>query len=246
MSISVRDEGAVRVVRIDRPEKKNALTLAMYEALTNALVDARTSESCKAVLLVGHPGVFTAGNDIGDFLQNPPSGEDSPVFRFLLTLVDFEKPVIAAVDGPAVGVGTTLLLHCDVVLASTRAKFAMPFVNLGLVPEGASSLLLPQIAGRATAAYWLMTGEAFDSDAALRAGLISHVFDGEELEKRAMKIAETLAAKPAEAMKITKDLLRAPQRAAVKEALSREGALFVQRLTAPETIAAFMAFMSKK
>jgi enoyl-CoA hydratase/carnithine racemase len=246
MSISVRDEGAVRVVRIDRPEKKNALTLVMYEALAKALADASANAECRAVVLVGHPGVFTAGNDIGDFLQNPPSGEDSPVFRFLLALVDFDKPIIAAVDGAAVGVGTTMLLHCDVVIASTRAKFSMPFVNLGLVPEGASSLLVPQIAGRATASYWLMTGEAFDSDSALRTGMISHVFDAEELEARAMKIAETIAAKPPEAMKITKDLLRAPVRAAVKETLSREGALFIARLTAPETIAAFTSFMTRR
>lgn len=246
MSISVRDEGSVRIVRIDRPEKKNALTLAMYDALTHALQEVRANDAIRAVLLVGHPAVFTAGNDIGDFLQNPPGGEDSPVFRFLLTLVDFEKPVVAAVDGPAVGVGTTMLLHCDIVLASTRAKFAMPFVNLGLVPEGASSVLLPQIAGRATANYWLMTGESFDADTALRAGLVSHVFDPSELEARALKIAEGLANKPAEAMKITKDLLRAPERAAIKAALSREGELFISRLTAPETIAAFTAFMSRK
>jgi enoyl-CoA hydratase/carnithine racemase len=246
MTISVRDEGAVRVVRIDRAEKKNALTLAMYEALEAALKGAGERESCRAVLLLGAPGIFTAGNDIGDFLQNPPTGEDSPVFRFLLALVDLAKPVIAAVDGAAVGVGTTMLLHCDVVLASTRAKFSTPFVSLGLVPEGASSLLLPQIAGRASASYWLMTGEPFDADAALRAGLVSHVFASEDLEARAMKVAEAIASKPPEAMRITKELLRGPQRAAVKEALSREGALFIERLSAPETIAAFTAFMTKR
>jgi enoyl-CoA hydratase/carnithine racemase len=246
MSITVRDEGAVRVVRIDRPEKKNALTLAMYEALEQALREADAREACRAVLLLGAPGIFTAGNDIGDFLQNPPSGTDSPVFRFLLTLVDLAKPLIAAVDGAAVGVGTTLLLHCDVVLASTRAKFSMPFVSLGLVPEGASSLLLPQIAGRASANYWLMTGESFDADAALRTGVVSHVLASDELEARAMKVAETIAAKPPEAMRITKELLRGPQREAVKEALGREGARFIERLTAPETIEAFTSFMTRR
>jgi len=246
MAISVRDEGAVRFVRIDRPEKKNALTLAMYEALTDALKGAQTNEACRVVVLEGHPGVFTAGNDIGDFMQNPPTGQDSAVFRFLLALVDFEKPIVAAIDGPAVGVGTTLLLHCDIVLASSRAKFSMPFVNLGLVPEGASSLLLPQIAGRATANYWLLTGEPFDAESALRAGLVSHVFAPEALEANVRRIAEGLAKKPAEALRLSKQLLRGPQRAAVREALAREGELFIARLSAPETIEAFTAFMTRR
>lgn len=236
----------MRFVRIDRPEKKNALTLAMYDAMTEALAGAQSSEACRVVVIEGHPGVFTAGNDIGDFMQNPPTGEDSAVFRFLLKLVDFEKPVIAAVDGPAVGVGTTLLLHCDIVVASSRAKFSMPFVNLGLVPEGASSLLLPQIAGRATANYWLLTGEPFDAESALRAGLVSHVFSPEEFAASAQKIAEGLAKKPAEALRLSKQLLRAPQRNAVREALSREGELFIARLSSPETLEAFTTFMTRR
>lgn len=236
----------MRYLRIDRPEKKNALTLAMYDAMTEALAGAQASADIRAVVLEGHPGVFTAGNDIGDFMQNPPTGEDSAVFRFLLKLVDFEKPIVAAVDGPAVGVGTTLLPHCDIVIASSRAKFSMPFVSLGLVPEGASSLLLPQIAGRATANYWLLTGEPFDAESALRAGLVSHVFSPDEIGAAVKRIAEGLASKPVEALRLTKQLLRAPQRAAVREALSREGELFIARLTAPETFAAFSAFMQKR
>ncbi|MDP3276745.1 MAG: enoyl-CoA hydratase [Deltaproteobacteria bacterium] len=246
MSITVEDRGAVRTVRIARPEKKNALTLAMYESLAKSLAEYSANPELRACVLLGSPGIFTAGNDIGDFMQNPPTGEDSPVFGFLIALADCPKPVIAAVDGAAVGVGTTMLLHCDLVIASSRAKFSMPFVSLGLVPEGASSVLLPQIVGRATAAQWLMTGESFTADSALRSGLISEVHAPDELEARAIQLAETIAAKPVEAMRLTKELVRGPQRALVRDALSREGKLFIERLSAPETMAAFMSFMQKK
>src|ERR1700733_8449325 len=143
--ILARSEGAVRVLTIARPEKKNAFTSAMYTALTLALVAADADPSVRVVLLEGQSGVFTAGNDLGDFMANPPAGEDSPVFRFLMQLVDQAKPLLVAVDGPALGIGMTLLLHADYVVATKEARLQMPFINLGLSPEGGSSVLLPRI-----------------------------------------------------------------------------------------------------
>lgn len=239
-------DGAVAVLRFARPAKRNAITVAMYEALTAALHAAIADEAVRAVVFLGADGVFTAGNDLKDFMANPPTGEDSAVFRLLQALVDCPKPLVAGVDGPAVGIGTTMLLHCDLVVASDRARFQMPFVKLGLVPEGASSVLLPGRVGMQRASEWLLLGEPFGAQDAYAAGLVNAVVAPAEVDARAMAYAAALADRPPEAVRLAKALLRDPQRAQVHEALAREGAVFIERLQAPEAHAAFMTFFARK
>lgn len=239
-------DAGVLTLTFHRPDKKNAFTHAMYTEATEALLAADRDDAVRVVVLTGAGGAFTAGNDLGDFLEHPPTGEDSPVFRYLRALVDASKPVIASVDGAAVGIGTTMLLHCDFVLASERTRFSMPFVNLGLCPEGASSVLLPRMAGGVLAAELLMFGEPFDAATALRAGIINRVVPAEKLAEATAERARALASKPMEALKVTKRLLREPLRAEVTAALSREGAEFVQRLSSPEAHEAFTAFLSRR
>ncbi|XXF77818.1 enoyl-CoA hydratase [Myxococcaceae bacterium GXIMD 01537] len=239
-------EAGVLTLTFHRPDKKNAFTHAMYTASVDALAAADKDDAVRVVVLTGGEGAFTAGNDLGDFLEHPPTGEDSPVFRFLHTLVGMSKPVIAAVDGAAVGIGTTMLLHCDYVLASERARFSMPFVNLGLCPEGASSLLLPRIAGMALASELLMFGEPFDAATALRAGIVNRVVPPAQLAETAAERARALASKPREALALTKRLLRDPVRAEVKATLSREGAEFLKRLSSPEAHEAFSSFLTRR
>jgi enoyl-CoA hydratase/carnithine racemase len=245
-TLLMQDAEGVRTLTFNRPEKKNAFTHAMYEAAIEGLYSASLDPAVRVVMLTGAGGTFTAGNDIGDFLERPPAGEDSSVFRFLRMLVNYDKPVVAAVDGPAVGIGTTMLLHCDYVVASERARFVMPFINLGVCPEGASSLLLPRNAGMALASELLMFGDPFDAATAQRAGLVSRVVPDAQLQEVATERAHTLAAKPLEALKITKRLLREPIRAEVNATLRREGAEFLKRLNSDEAREAFMAFMSRK
>ena len=239
-------EAGVLTVTFNRPQKKNAFTGEMYEGATRALLDAEANDAVRVVVLTGAGGAFTAGNDLKDFLEHPPSGEDSPVFRFLRALAHHSRPVLAGVDGVAVGIGTTLLLHCDFVAATERAVFSMPFINLGLSPEGASSLLLPRLAGMALASELLMFGEPFDAPTALRAGLINRVLPAEHLAETVRERAAALAAKPQESLRLTKRLLREPLRAPVDEALVREGAHFIQRLGSTEAREAFSAFLAKK
>jgi enoyl-CoA hydratase/carnithine racemase len=239
-------DAGVLTLTFHRPDKKNAFTHAMYTEAREALAAADRDDSVRVVVLTGAEGAFTAGNDLGDFLQHPPTGEDAPVFRYLRAMVEMTKPVIASVDGAAVGIGTTMLLHCDFVLATERARFSMPFVNLGLCPEGASSLLLPRMAGTVLASELLMFGEPFDAATALRAGIINRVVPQAQLAEVTAERARTLASKPVEALKVTKRLLREPMRAQVDAALSREGAEFIQRLSSPEAREAFNAFLSRK
>lgn len=245
-TLLTQDAEGVRTLTFNRPEKKNAFTHAMYEAAIDGLYRASLDTSVRVVVLTGASGTFTAGNDIGDFLERPPTGEDSPVFRFLRMLVNYEKPVVAAVDGPAVGIGTTMLLHCDYVVASERARFVMPFINLGVCPEGASSLLLPRNANLLLASELLMFGDPFDAATAQRAGFVNRVVPDAQLQQVAAERARTLAAKPLEALKVTKRLLREPIRSEVNAALHREGAEFVKRLNSDEAREAFLAFMNRK
>jgi enoyl-CoA hydratase/carnithine racemase len=245
-TLLTQDAEGVRTLTFNRPEKKNAFTHAMYEAAVEALERASLDATVRVVLLTGAGNTFTAGNDIGDFLEQPPAGENSAVFRFLRALVNFEKPVVAAVDGAAVGIGTTMLLHCDYVVATERARFVMPFINLGVCPEGASSLLLPRNAGMALASELLMFGDPFDAATAQRAGFVNRVVPEAQLQEVAAERARTLAAKPVEALKVTKRLLRAPLRAEVNDVLRREGAEFLKRLHSDEAREAFMAFMNRK
>lgn len=239
-------EAGVLTLTFNRPQKKNAFTGDMYDEATRALLEAEAQEDVRVVVLTGAGGAFTAGNDLKDFLENPPSGEHSPVFRFLRALAHHSRPVLAGVDGVAVGIGTTLLLHCDYVLASERAVFSMPFINLGLSPEGASSLLLPRSAGLALASELLMFGEPFDAQKALRAGLVNQVVPPERLGEVLRERATTLAAKPVQSLRLTKRLLREPLRPSIDEILSREGAHFIERLASPEARDAFTAFLAKK
>ncbi len=242
--VAARTEGAVLVLTLSRPEKKNALTRAMYAALADALDAAAADAAVRVVILAGDGGSFTAGNDLGDFLLDPPTGADSPVFQFLRAVSTFPKPLLAAVDGPAVGIGTTVLLHCDLAYASPASRFRLPFVDLGLVPEAASSLLLPLAAGDKRAAELLLFGEAFSADAAREAGIVNEVVD--DPLARAMERAQALAAKPPAALRQAKALLRRAQAGAVQETIVHEGTLFVERLASPEAQEAFSAFFEKR
>lgn len=245
-TLLTQDAEGVRTLTFNRPEKKNAFTHAMYEAAVAGLDRAAMDPAVRVVVLTGAGGTFTAGNDIGDFLEQPPTGEDSPVFRFLRALVNYEKPLVAAVDGAAVGIGTTMLLHCDYVVATERARFVMPFINLGVCPEGASSLLLPRNAGMVLASELLMFGDPFDAATAQRAGFVNRVVPEAQLHEVVTERARALAAKPVEALKVTKRLLREPLRAEVNAVLRREGAEFLTRLHSDEAREAFLAFMNRK
>ena len=236
--------GRVLHLALDRPGKKNAITGAMYAALADALAGAASDPAVRAVVLSGRGGVFTAGNDLGDFMMDPPTGPDSPVFRFLTGAVAFPKPLLVAVEGPAIGIGTTVLLHADLAYAAPSAVFKMPFVDLGLVPEAASSLILPRLAGPARAAELLLFGEAFSAETAREVGLVNAVV--EDPVAHALERARVLAEKPPEAVRITKALLRAETADAVGAAIAREGELFVGRLGSPEAQEAFTAFFEKR
>ena len=244
-AVAVERADGVLHLALDRPEKKNAITRAMYAGLADALTDAAGDADVRAAVLSGRGGVFTAGNDLGDFMQEPPTGPDSPVFRFLSAAVSFPKPLLAAVEGPAVGIGTTILLHCDLAYAGTDAVFRMPFVDLGLVPEAASSLLLPRLAGPARAAELLLFGEPFTAETAYEVGLVNAVVPN-DVVGHALERAAALARKPPAAVRQTKALLRRATANAVGETLSHEGRLFVERLGSPEAQEAFTAFFEKR
>jgi enoyl-CoA hydratase/carnithine racemase len=243
--ILVHTAGAVTTLVIARPEKRNALTAAMYTALAEALLAADRDEAVRAVIITGQPGVFTAGNDLEDFLMTPPAGPDAPVFRFMHALADCRKPVVAAVCGPAVGIGTTLLLHCDLVYVATDAKLATPFTGLGLVAEYASSLLLTQRAGHVRAAQWLLLGDRFNGVEAAAQGLANAALPAEEVLPAAEAAAARLAALPAGAVQETKALMRRAERALVRETIAVEAEAFGRRLHSPEAKAAFSAFLKR-
>ncbi|WP_237884869.1 enoyl-CoA hydratase-related protein [Pseudomonas sp. PGPR40] len=245
-TIRFERERGLLTLRINRPEKKNALTRAMYSHLAEALKQADTDPEINAVLITGGAECFTAGNDIFDFLQQPPSNLDSPVFHFMLNLLECRKPVIAAVAGAAVGIGTTMLLHCDLVYVSTDARLRMPFVNLGLCPEFGSSLILPRLLGHAKAAQLLLLGEAFSGEQAAAWGIATEALDsGEAVLAKAREMALRFDALPTEAVRITKQLMKAPDREQLHKVIEEEGALFTQRLRSPEAMAALSAFISK-
>ncbi|MBX2997953.1 MAG: enoyl-CoA hydratase [Caldilineaceae bacterium] len=244
--IQVEQLDFVWVLRIHRVEKKNALTAAMYEALTAGLEGAIADAGVRAVVITGGESCFTAGNDIGDFIANPPVDEKSPVMRFLRAVSTFPKPLIAAVNGVAVGIGTTLLLHCDLVYAGEGARFSLPFVDLGLVAEGASSLLLPQLVGRRKASELLLLAEPFDAATALAMGLINRVLPPAEVEAFALAQAQKLAAKAPSALQTTKALILRPQQDAIAEAIAVEAHHFAAQLRSPEAMEALQAFMEKR
>lgn len=244
--IIVEHRGPIQIIRMNRPEKKNALTRAMYRTMAAALSKGDADDDIRVHVFLGHPGAFTAGNDLGDFLSYATGGEQgTEVYDFLLALANSAKPMVAGVDGVAVGLGTTMQFHCDLTFATNRALFRAPFVDLGLVPEAASSLLAPAAIGQQQAFALLCLGEDFSADRALRAGLIHAVVSEEELEDAVLAKAEEIAAKPPQALKIARDLVRG-DRTPVVERLEAEGRHFRERLKSPEAIAAFQAFMARK
>ena len=210
-SIVTEQSHGVLTVRLNRVEKKNALTGSMYTAMADAIERAEQDRSIRVLLYTGSGGVFTAGNDLHDFLDNPPQGPDSPVNRFISKMVSTDVPIVAAVDGVAVGIGTTMLLHFEQVFATERARFVLPFINLALVPEAGSSMLLVEACGYRKAAELLMLGEPFTAQQALEYGIVSQLCEPDELMGRALEAAYKLAAKPKDALRATKRLLRRPR-----------------------------------
>lgn len=246
MDIQLSKDNGILTIHFDREAKKNALTAAMYQQLADALKDAEADGAVRTILFTGKPQAFSAGNDLEDFLKNPPNSKEAPVFQFLWQISHASKPIVAAVSGVAVGIGTTLLLHCDLVYAADNAKFSMPFTQLGLCPEAASSLLLPHVAGYQRAAEKLLLGEAFGPDEALQMGIVNRVVTVEELLPLAQKQAAKLAALPAASIRVTKQLMKKNRVAATEQQMAAEIEHFAQMLTAPEAKEAFTAFFEKR
>lgn len=245
--VTVTDDGSVRIVRMNRPDKKNALTAEMYDVMASALVDARTSPAIRCVMIAGQPGAFCAGNDLDEFLHAAEIGEGlgTHTIRFLHALASFDKPLIAAVNGLAIGVGATMLLHCDYVVASHEARFSTPFVNLGLVPEAASSLLAPRLMGQRRAFALLVMGEPLDAQAASATGLVNAVVDSADVDSRALAAAQRIAKLPQEAVQASRSLMRgAPEE--LIERIDLEADFFRERLQSPESQAAVEAFFARK
>ncbi|HEY4068704.1 MAG TPA: enoyl-CoA hydratase [Burkholderiaceae bacterium] len=246
MSIKTATLNGVATIEIARPEKKNAITGAMYQQMADALTAATADNAVRAVLITGQPGIFTSGNDIEDFMQRPPGSTESPAFVFMKALIGCDKPVVAAVTGAAIGIGTTLLLHCDFVFISDEARLAMPFVSLGLVPEFASSLIVPQLMGNARAAEKLLLGDPFTGADAVECGIANAVLPAGEVVNHARRIAERFNALPPGAVRDTKKLMRRARSAAVFETIEVEAGLFGTRLRSPEAQEAFSAFFQKR
>ncbi len=236
----------VLTITLNRLDKKNSLTRTMYAGMAQALAQADADASLSAAVIQGHETVFSAGNDIGEFLNRLASGEESPAFQFLRAISVFSKPLLAAVCGPAVGIGTTMLFHCDLVYAGDNAAFSMPFVNLGLCPEAASSYLAPQLMGYGRAAEALLLGEPFLAETALEMGLVSRIVPPSEASALAQRQARKLAAKPLGSLIETKRLLKKSQSGIVAERLLEEGASFARLLTEPAAREAFTAFLEKR
>lgn len=244
-NILVSEHDHVLVIEISRREKKNSLTTAMYRALSDALIHAKEHRQIRAVLIRGQDDLFTAGNDLGDFLQRK-TGETSAAIPFLHLLAGFDKPLVAAVAGNAIGIGTTLLLHCDLVYAADNARFQLPFINLALCPEGGSSQLLPRVAGHRLAAELLMLGEVFDGEKAREAGIVNRVVPVAELMTTAMSAAKALAAKPQQAMSVTKALLKRPAGETTIETVNEEAIHFMDLVDAAAAKEIFSAFLEKR
>jgi enoyl-CoA hydratase/carnithine racemase len=241
--VRVTTADRVTTIRLDRPDKKNAITLEMYAALSDALDGAAADPAVRAVVLAGARDCFTAGNDLGDFVRAAQGGDTASGSRFLRTLAGFDKPLIGAVAGVAIGIGTTMLLHCDLVYAAPSARFRTPFVDLALVPEAGSSILLPALVGARRAAQLLLLGEQLDAPTALAWGLINAV--SEDPDAAAASAAAKLAALPPGALRATKALTR-PSREAILEAMRVEGEAFGARLRSPEAMEAFQAFLGRR
>jgi enoyl-CoA hydratase/carnithine racemase len=245
--VVVTDDGPVRTVRMNRPEKKNALTMAMYDAMAAAIESASQNPALRCLLIAGAPTVFCAGNDIGDFLKAAGAGGalGAPILRFLYALARCETPLVVAVKGNAVGVGTTMLMHCDHVVAASDARFATPFVGLGLVPEAASSLIAPRLMGHARAFSLLVMGRPLSADEAKAAGLVNTVVAAETVEAEAMKATREIASLPPQGVLASRRLLRGKPDEIVAR-IDEEAELFKTRLQSAEARAAFEVFMIRK
>jgi enoyl-CoA hydratase/carnithine racemase len=247
MSIKVATLNGVATIEIARPEKKNAITVEMYQAMADALVAATEDPKVRAVLITGQPGIFTSGNDLQDFLSRPrPNSGDSPVFVFMRALMGCDKPVVAAVTGAAIGIGVTMLLHCDFVYVADDARLAMPFTSLGLVPEFASSLIVPQLMGGRRAAEKLLLGDPFSGESAVECGIANAVLPAGEVAAHARRVAERFNALPPGAVREAKRLVREPQRTALLDAIQREGMAFAARLASAEAREAMQAVLEKR
>jgi len=244
-AIAVTDDGAVRIIRINRPEKKNALTVAMYAEMARALRDAAQSDATRCVMFAGAPGVFSAGNDIADFLSAGNTGLNSPVLAFLHALADSPKPMVAAVGGVAIGVGTTMLFHCDHVVAARDAVLSTPFLKLALIPEAASTLLAPMRMGYARAFSMLVMGRRLSAADALEAGLVNTVVDAAEVDTVALQAAREIAALPPKAVAVARSLMRS-RLGEVQERIDGEAEHFAELLQSDEARAAFQAFFARK
>lgn len=243
--VLIERDGAVMRIVMHRPTKKNALTGPMYDAMTAAMKEADASDAIRAIALEGAGGAFTAGNDLADFLATATQGKENRAGFFIEQIAMSETPIVAGVDGVAVGVGTTLIFHCDLVYATPGAKFRMPFVDLGLVPEAASSLLAPRRLGMAKASELILLAEPFGGQAAMEMGLVNAVVQPQDLSHVVMTAAQKLAAKPAAAIKASRALLRG-DRADIAKAIKTENAAFATALQSPDARAAFEAFLAKK
>ena len=245
----VTDEDATRVITLRRPEKKNAITQDMYRAMSDAIDTAQNNPDIRCLIITGGSGVFTAGNDLEDFLKDGTSNSDTPrasnAIKFLYSLAHNVKPIIAAVDGIAIGIGTTMLFHCDYVLASKTATFSTPFIHLGLVPEGASSLLMPRTMGHQRAFATLVMGRTVNADDARVAGFVNTVVAPGHTEAEARKVAREICALPAEAVAISRKLLKLPPEDLTRR-IDQESHLFGERMRSKEAVAAFKAFVARK
>jgi enoyl-CoA hydratase/carnithine racemase len=245
----VTDEDATRVITLRRPEKKNALTQDMYLAMSEAIDSAQDNAAIRCIVITGGSGVFTAGNDLEDFLKDGTANSDKPrasnAIKFLHALANNAKPIIAAVDGIAIGVGTTMLFHCDYVLASTSATFSTPFIHLGLVPEGASSLLVPRTMGHQRAFAMLVMGRTVSAEEAREAGFVNVVVATGHTETEARKVAREICALPAEAVALSRKLLK-PAPEEIIQRINQESALFGERMRSDEAVNAFKRFFARK
>ncbi|HMI40790.1 MAG TPA: enoyl-CoA hydratase-related protein [Sphingomicrobium sp.] len=244
--VTVERRDGVLAITMNRPERRNAITVAMYAALADAIESAANDAALRLITLEGAGEDFTGGNDLADFMAEMPSGDDIPVWRLLKALAANPVPLVAAVHGNAVGIGTTMLFHCDLVLAEDGTRFIMPFVDLGLVPEAASSLLMPRLAGRRRAARYVLLGEPFGVEEASEFGLISHRVAKGGLKDALAMLVDQLLAKPPEALRLTQRLLRSEDRAEILERMELENSHFAERLRSDEVRQAITAFFEKR
>jgi enoyl-CoA hydratase/carnithine racemase len=246
MDIIFTTEGRVLVVGFNRPDKKNALTSSMYTELADALKGADSDDNIRVVVIKGSPAIFSAGADLSDFQQNPPRNMEAPLYHFLAAISTFSKPIIAAVSGAAVGIGTTMLLHCDIVYASETARFSLPFVQLGLCPEAASSLLLPRVLGHQRAAEMLMLGESLMAADAVTLGLVNRVVALDSLDEFVSAQATKMASLPGVSLRLTKSLMKRGLVEATSQQIREEAEQFSALLTGPDAVEAFSAFLEKR